>query len=174
MVGIVASSVPPGSNGTPPSVQFSVDGQPTVVQPPEPSVSGTSAQEQSYSYFVQENLSEDSHTIDMDVLSASEEYRFVLDALVFKPSNTSLSPSESLVSTSIPAPTGGSGSSSSSTAAAPVGAIVGGIIGGLAVLIAAGVAIYFLCFRKRNRRPYFYAASANPGDLLEQGTWSML
>lgn len=55
----------------------------------------------------------------------------------------------------------------------PVGAIVGGAIGGVALLVGTLLALYFLCLRRGNRRPYYYGATP-AGDILSSGAGAIV
>lgn len=51
---------------------------------------------------------------------------------------------------------------------APVGPIVGGVVGGVALIAGALLALWFICMRRKNGRPYYYNAAA-AHDMLAQG-----
>ncbi|KAL7282558.1 hypothetical protein ACG7TL_004029 [Trametes sanguinea] len=150
----------------PPIVQFSVDGS-AAVTTTAPNNGSTDYQ---FPFFAVSDLSSSQHTFKINVLNASTAYPFFLDVIAYEPlSGATPTASQIVVTSTLPTATVTitSAPPKASSSGAPVGAIVGGVIGGVAVLIAAAVAIYFLCFRRRsNGKPYFYATSAKPGDLL--------
>ncbi|CDO73753.1 hypothetical protein BN946_scf185015.g81 [Trametes cinnabarina] len=149
----------------PPVVQFSVDGsEPVTTTAPN---NGTT--DYRLPFFAVEGLSPTQHSFKINVVNASTSYPFFLDVIAYEPlSGATPTASQIAVTSTLPTATVTiTSAASKSSSGAPVGAIVGGVIGGVAVLIAAAVAIYFLCFRRRsNGKPYFYASSVRPGDLL--------
>lgn len=158
-------------NVGPPAAQFSLDGKvaQTVTAPND----GPTKQ---FDYFVFEGLSSGSqHTLEIVVLNATEQYPFVLDYLLYLPPvGATPTGSQSMASTSLPSITSipsPANANAQASSGVPVGPIVGGVVGGLAVIVAACIAVWFLCFRRRrsNGQPYFYASSAKAGDLLEHG-----
>ncbi|KAI9068522.1 hypothetical protein FKP32DRAFT_1561531 [Trametes sanguinea] len=149
----------------PPMVHFSVDGS-AAVTTSAPNNGSTNYQ---FPFFAVSDLSSSQHTLNIEVVNASTAYPFFLDVIAYEPLNGATPTASQVVMTStLPTATVTiTSASSKGSSGAPVGAIVGGVVGGVAVLIAAAVAIYFLCFRRRsNGQPYFYATSAKPGDLL--------
>ncbi|KAI0751005.1 hypothetical protein C8Q80DRAFT_1268302 [Daedaleopsis nitida] len=168
VVGIV-SSVP---NVGPPAAQFSIDGKiiQTTVAP------NNASQDTQFDYFAFKGLDGSSiHEIEINVLNATTDYPFVMDYMIYLPTEgVTPTGSQAAVTTSLPSITAAPVNNAADTksSGAPVGAIVGGVIGGVALIVATCIAIWFLCFRRRrsNGQPYFYASSANAGDLLESET----
>ncbi|KAI0774470.1 hypothetical protein C8Q74DRAFT_1368942 [Fomes fomentarius] len=165
VVGFITSA----PNVGPPAAQFSLDGKvaQTVTAPND----GPTKQ---FDYFVFEGLSSGSqHTLEIVVLNATDQYPFVLDYLIYlPPKGATPTGSQSMASTSLPSITSTpspANANAQTSSGVPVGPIVGGVVGGLAVIVAACIAVWFLCFRRRrsNGQPYFYASSAKAGDLLE-------
>ena len=161
-------------NVDPPAAQFSIDGN-VLQQTTAPNNGSTNF---SFIYFQQDGLDTSSpHTLEIDVLNATENYPFVMDYILYLPvQGATPTASQSIITTFLPAPSGAGDSQGSSSKAVPVGPIVGGVIGGLALIVATAIAIWFLCFRRRQStgRAYFYAASAKPGDLLDEESGSYL
>ncbi|RPD66961.1 hypothetical protein L226DRAFT_542181 [Lentinus tigrinus ALCF2SS1-7] len=157
-------------NVGPPAVQFSIDGN--VIQTTTAPNNGSD--NFSFVYLAQDGLDgSSSHTLGINVLNATADYPFAMDYILYLPvQGATPTASQSVITTFLPAPsgTGASQDASSSKSSAPVGAIVGGVIGGLALIVATAIAIWFVCFRRRRStgRPYFYATSAKPGDLLDE------
>ncbi|KAI0353041.1 hypothetical protein OH77DRAFT_654447 [Trametes cingulata] len=156
------------SGAEPPTVLFSVDGK--AVQTTTAPNNGSLDFE--YPFLDVEELSSGQHVLEFTVLNATRDYPFALDFVAYLPlTGAAPTASQRVITSFLPAPTttvSVAPSSSSSSSGPPVGAIVGGVVGGIAVLVAAAVAIYFLCFRHRRRdQPFFYAASAKAGDLLD-------
>ncbi|KAI0720326.1 hypothetical protein C8T65DRAFT_736063 [Cerioporus squamosus] len=157
------------ANADPPAAQFSIDGK--VVQTTTAPNNGSD--NFSFVYLAQDGLDSTSHVLDIAVLNATTDYPFVMDYVLYLPvQGATPTASQSVVTTFLPAPTSSSASQDASTgkSSVPVGPIVGGVVGGLAVLVAACIAIWFLCFRRRRStgQPYFYATSVKPGDLLDE------
>ncbi|KAI0375863.1 hypothetical protein BV20DRAFT_1032247 [Pilatotrama ljubarskyi] len=155
------------SGAKPPAIQFAVDGK--AVQITTAPNNGSTDFE--YPFFDKEDLSSGQHVLEFTVLNATQAYPFALDFIAYLPiSGAAPTASQEIVTSFLPAPSGATSvaPSASSSSGPPVGAIVGGVVGGVALLVAAAVAIYFLCFRhRRKEQPFFYASSAKPGDLLD-------
>ncbi|KAM5535493.1 hypothetical protein V8D89_010830 [Ganoderma adspersum] len=154
------------NNSNPPAVQFSLDGKTvqTTVAPNNGSV------DLSFPFFVMSSVRNGQHLLEVDVLNATRQYPFALDLIIYEPSSgVTPTAAQSVITTILPTATGQSVNDfSNSKSAAPVGAIVGGALGGIVILVAASFAIWFICFRRRNRtgKAFFYASAARPGDLL--------
>ena len=119
--------------------------------------------------FQSTTLSDDPHSLQ--IIVASSNAPILLDAIGVASQNSVNGKGSAGVSqTSIPVSTASStaAGATSSGSKVPVGAIVGGVIGGLALLLAALIAGYFLCWRRRNQKPYFYS-NASPEELLAGG-----
>ncbi|KAI0638383.1 hypothetical protein C8Q77DRAFT_1215201 [Trametes polyzona] len=157
-----------GTDVDPPVVQFSLDGR--VVQTTTAPNNGSKNYE--YPFLDIESISSAQHLLEFTVIKASTEYPFALDLIAYQPiSGAAPTASQQVVTTFLPAPTStASIAPQGSSSSTPVGAIVGGVIGGVAVLVAAAIAIYFLCFRRRRggEGPYVYATRAKASDLLDQ------
>ncbi|KAI9000820.1 hypothetical protein BD414DRAFT_511460 [Trametes punicea] len=152
--------------GGPPAVEFTIDGS-LHVSATAPNNGSTGFE---YPFLDIADLSVDQHSLEIQVINATRNYPFVLDAIVYAPPSGAMPTASQVVYTNtIPSATisVAAQSASHNSSGAPVGAIVGGVVGGVAVLVAAGIAVYLLCFRRRsNGKPYFYASSAKAGDLL--------
>ena len=108
-------------------------------------------------FFNSGTLSEGKHTLEIDVLDVSAETPFLLDAVaLLKPEDVAtttavwVSTVFATPSSATATPTGLSANTSKSGSSLPIGAIVGGVVGGVALLVAAGLAFYFLYWRKRH------------------------
>ena len=160
----------------PPAALFSVDGR--AIQTVTAPNNGSDTFQFPWFAFEQLDGSQD-HTVQIEVLNATETYPFVLDYMIYLPPDGSTpTTGVSVVTTFLP-PTGtptAASASQGSSSGVPVGAIVGGVVGGVAVIVAAAIAIWLLCFRRRrsNGQPYFYASSAKAADLLESEQGSLL
>lgn len=158
----------------PPSVEFSLDGK--VKDIATAPMNGT--MKDKYPYFSIEDLDGSvEHSLEIRVLNATQQYPFILDAILYVPSNRGALPAtQSFLTTALPTKTGASTDSTvTKSSSVPVGPIVGGVIGGLALLLATSIAVWHLCFRRRRStgQPYFYATSAEAGDLLKHGLSSL-
>lgn len=116
--------------------------------------------------FQSTTLSDDKHTLQIVVGEGGAPV--YLDAIAVASQSSSNSQGGG-VQTMIPVP---SSTATSSSSKVPVGPIVGGVVGGVALLLAAFLAFYFVCWRGRRKQPYYYSA-ATPGELLADGTLSL-
>ncbi|KAI0328512.1 hypothetical protein GY45DRAFT_1347143 [Cubamyces sp. BRFM 1775] len=114
-------------------------------------------------FFNSGPLTLDSHTLDIEVITITDNIPYLLDAVyVEEPVQQATSTAQwvSTVFVTPPAATNLADQSnafgSSSSSSVPVGAIVGGTVGGVALLIAAALAVYFLYFRHRRHGVYAY------------------
>ena len=125
-----------------------------------------------YSFFVATGLPAAVHKLVINITYVETRVPYLIDYVAYLPpesASTSLSISSSANPTNptIPSFTGTLPQNSKSST--PVGAIVGGVIGGVALLVITGLAIWYLCRRRSRREAYFYE-TANPTDMLHQGT----
>lgn len=130
----------------PPSVEFSLDGK--VKDIATAPMNGT--MKDKYPYFSIEDLDGSvEHSLEIRVLNATQQYPFILDAILYVPSNRGALPAtQSFLTTVLPTQTGASTDSTvTKSSSVPVGPIVGGVIGGLALLLATSIAVWHLCFR---------------------------
>ena len=163
------------NNSNPPAVRFSLDGKTvhTTVAPNNGSI------DLSFPFFVMPSIRSGQHLLEMGVLNATRQYPFALDEIIYEPSSgVTPTAAQSVITTILPTATGESvNDSSNGKSAAPVGAIVGGVVGGIVILVATGLAIWFLCFRGRKwiGKALFYGSAARPDDLLDdQGEFRFL
>ncbi|KAI0350166.1 hypothetical protein OH77DRAFT_1499188 [Trametes cingulata] len=100
-----------------------------------------------YRVFERQGLSEGTHTINVTVLDATDDYPFLLDYFMFQPSkkygDLAFAPSTLEVQR---------GSTAGSSTGPPVGAIVGGVLGGLG-LIGLVIGLFFW-WRRRRQHAY--------------------
>ncbi len=166
-LGVVGVATTSHTSG-PPAARFSIDGQ--VVQTTTAPNNGSD--NYSFDYLDVDGLDSTSHVLEIDVLNATGDYPFYMDYILYLPvQGVSPTASQVIITTFLPAPTSSSSQEASTgKSSVPVGPIVGGVVGGLAVIVAACIAIWFLCFRRRRStgQAYFYAAHAKPGDLLDE------
>ncbi|RDX53888.1 hypothetical protein OH76DRAFT_1399045 [Lentinus brumalis] len=166
-LGVVGVATTSNTSG-PPAARFSIDGQ--VVQTTTAPNNGSD--NYSFDYLDLDGLDSKSHVLEIDVLNATRDYPFYMDCILYLPvQGVSPTASQVVITTFLPAPTSSSSQQASTgKSSVPVGPIVGGVVGGLAVIVAACIAIWFLCFRRRRStgQAYFYAAHAKPGDLLDE------
>ncbi|OSD03212.1 hypothetical protein PYCCODRAFT_1424749 [Trametes coccinea BRFM310] len=117
-------------------------------------------------FFNSGALNTGNHTLDIEVITITENIPYLLDAVYLQqpvdsgPSSTTTAVWVSTVFVTPPsAPTNiadkddVAGASASSV---PVGAIVGGAVGGFTLLVCAALAVYFLYFRRRRHGVYAY------------------
>ncbi|KAH9899652.1 hypothetical protein C8Q73DRAFT_743544 [Cubamyces lactineus] len=150
----------------PPAVQFAIDKSLTVTT----TAPNNGSRDFEFPFLDVEDLSSAQHSLEITVLNATKAYPFALDFVAYLPiSGATPTASQRIITSFLPAPTASVPVSSTKSSGAPVGAIVGGVIGGVALLVAVGLAVYFLCFRRRsNGQAFFYATPAKAGDLLDQ------
>ncbi len=127
-------------------------------------------------------LSSGKHTLDISIVQIQDNIPYLLDAVFIQEevitqsataSNTGIWISTVFVTPTAaatsPASDNNNVAGSASTSSVPVGAIVGGVVGGVALLVAAGLAFYFLYFRHRHRNSYAYRSFGDAPPLFAAG-----
>ncbi|CDO75495.1 hypothetical protein BN946_scf184935.g31 [Trametes cinnabarina] len=128
-------------------------------------------------FFNSGSLSTGPHTLDIGVITITENIPYLLDAVYLQQSVQSDQPSTSTavwVSTVFVTPTGAPGGvakddnvSGASSSSVPLGAIIGGAVGGVALLVCAALAVYFLWFRRRRHGVYAYRSFGGGEPLFD-------
>lgn len=149
-------------NGQPPQATFVLDESSPSVWKAQFSDNGTIV-----AAFQSTTLSDSAHSLQIVVGEGNAPV--YLDAIGIGSQGPSNSQGGGF-QTTIPVPSS-TAAAVSSGSKVPVGAIVGGIVGGVALLLASFLALYFLCWRRRHKQPYYYS-SATPGELLAEGRLS--
>lgn len=143
---------------------------------------GNAANATGVTFYNSGPLSNSKHTLDISIVQINDNIPYLLDAVFLQEevvtqsataSNTGIWISTVFVTPTAAATSLASNSTaigSASTSSAPVGAIVGGVVGGVALLVAAGLAFYFLYFRHRHRSSYAYRSFGDVPPLFAAGT----
>ncbi|KAL1951391.1 hypothetical protein VTO73DRAFT_540 [Trametes versicolor] len=139
---------------------------------------GNAANATGVTFYNSGPISNSKHTLDISIVQINDNIPYLLDAVFLQEEVVTQSATASntgiWISTVFVTPTAAAtsvasnstASSSASTSSAPVGAIVGGVVGGVALLVAAGLAFYFLYFRHRHRSSYAYRSFGDAPPLF--------
>lgn len=168
-VGVAGTVLPLNAGQKSPTSVYTLDDSPPVTFT---APSNATEEIPDSQFFVRNFLTAGVHKLVINITYVETHVPYLLDYVEYLPPVLASSSSLSINAPSqtgplaIPSFTGAPQQSSSKT---PVGAIVGGTIGGVALLVFTALGMWFFCRRRARTGAYFYE-SANPADMLTQGT----